>query len=250
MDPKRVDMILAGAILLEEGLQGISAKKFTATEYTLRDGILAEQIKVLSPSKGTQVAFHLDDLARQAKRLGAHEGHFEQVRAICERLFDSLAPLHKLKPKWRHYLSAAAILHDTGESVSANQHEQHSYYIVSHSDFPAMETWESELIALLCLNHRGGKIDFSNFKKLNLPKKELRELPQVFLKLLSFLRIADALDRSHRGDAKIVRVRTTPKLVTLDIESKSGLDLELLRIKQKKALFCEVFNRDLVVKEK
>ncbi len=45
MEKKRVDSILGGAILLEECMLALGARKLTTTEYTLRDGILAEAIR-------------------------------------------------------------------------------------------------------------------------------------------------------------------------------------------------------------
>jgi len=44
LEPKRIDMILAGAIVFEEILFALGAKKFYATQYALRDGILAETL--------------------------------------------------------------------------------------------------------------------------------------------------------------------------------------------------------------
>ncbi len=47
MERKRVDMILGGTILLEECLCELGAKKMIPTIYSLRDGLLAEQIQIL-----------------------------------------------------------------------------------------------------------------------------------------------------------------------------------------------------------
>jgi exopolyphosphatase / guanosine-5'-triphosphate,3'-diphosphate pyrophosphatase len=42
MEPKRVDLILAGAIVFEEILYFLGAKRFYSTQFALRDGILSE----------------------------------------------------------------------------------------------------------------------------------------------------------------------------------------------------------------
>lgn len=44
MEPKRIDLILAGSIVLEEILYFLGAKKFYATQFALRDGILMEAL--------------------------------------------------------------------------------------------------------------------------------------------------------------------------------------------------------------
>lgn len=56
MDPKRVDLILAGAVLLDEILNIFDTKKIFTTEYALRDGILESELERLIkgfPDSGT-----------------------------------------------------------------------------------------------------------------------------------------------------------------------------------------------------
>ena len=47
MDPKRVDIMLAGTVLLEEFGRAFHLKKFYTTEYSLRDGIFEEMMESL-----------------------------------------------------------------------------------------------------------------------------------------------------------------------------------------------------------
>lgn len=239
MEPRRVDMILAGAILLEECMDALGAKKVSPTEFSLRDGILEEQLRLLSRQKRSPVAFHLGDLSTKARKLGAHETHFKQVAALSEALFHRLARLHRLHPRWRIYLTAAATLHDVGEGISPTRHEEHSYYIVKNSDFPAMEPWETDFIAELCLLHRGGKVDPGLFKE------KARRL--AFLKLLALLRVADSLDRGHKAATVIRAVRIRRRKVELVVTGRGSIDLECLRAEQKKGLFEDVFGRELVI---
>lgn len=51
IEPKRVDLILAGAILLEELMYAFKLRKIAVTEYALRDGILVEACKKLKKGK-------------------------------------------------------------------------------------------------------------------------------------------------------------------------------------------------------
>lgn len=48
MDEKRVDLLLAGALVLDETALALGAQKIRATEATLRDGLLAEEIERLN----------------------------------------------------------------------------------------------------------------------------------------------------------------------------------------------------------
>jgi exopolyphosphatase/guanosine-5'-triphosphate,3'-diphosphate pyrophosphatase len=251
MEARRVDMILAGAILLEECMLMTGAKKVFATEYSLRDGILEEEIRLYKQHEVSNIPFHLKDLYAKAQRFKSgpdsspsDEGHLKQTVELAETLFDRLKGLHKLNAKWRHYLTAASILHDVGEAISRSNHGRHSYYIVKNADLPSMEKWETEFVAQLCLWHQDGKVESKD-----LPFGQDKERKQAFMKLLAILRVADALDRSHKRLLKIRDVKIERKAVRLLISSRNGIDLELLRMEQKKALFEQLFKRPLVVEK-
>ena len=244
MEARRVDMILAGGILLEETMAALKAKRAFATEFALREGILEEEILTQRQNRRSHIAIHLEDLYARARKILPPDrlSHMTSVVALSETLFDRLKRLHKLKPEWRSYLTAAAILHDTGESISPTNHEQHSYYIVKNADFPSMQKWESEFVARLCLLHRGGKV---NVEDAPFAKDKAKRL--AFTRLLPILRVADSLDRGHKGNLRIREVRVTRKQVILKVSGRAGIDLELLRVEQKKDLFEKVFDRELVV---
>ncbi len=249
MESKRVDMILAGAVLLEECMDSVKASKIHVTEYSLRDGILEEQVQSFLKQKGPQIAIRLPVFYEKALKLGVTKAHIDSVVELSSELFDRLKPLHKLPVAWKAYLTAAAVLHDVGESISPSRHETHSYYIVKNADFPSMEPWEVEFIAQLCLHHRGG----NKFGQKDLPI-EPKTRRQAFLKLLALLRVADALDRGHKGMVKIKAIKLLRGDVKLTLEpggpgAKGSIDLELLRIEQKKELFENVFGRELVVEK-
>jgi exopolyphosphatase/guanosine-5'-triphosphate,3'-diphosphate pyrophosphatase len=248
MEAKRVDMILAGAILLEECMDALGAKKVLTTEFSLRDGILEEERALVREHQDSHIALHLPDLYAKAKRLGSSEAHLKQVVAIAEQLFDRLRSVHRLASEWRIYLTAAAILHDVGEAVTPMRHEIHSYYIVKNADFPSMEAWETELIAQLCLWHPNGKpadkdLPFGN-------DREGKAHRTAFLRLLALLRVADALDRGHKSSVKLTGISVSAKRVLLTLTGNKALDLEILRVGQKKALFEQVFGRELVAQKK
>lgn len=242
MDAKRVDMILSGAILLEECMLAIGAKSLITTNFSLREGILDREIRLNSHQRNPDIRFQIEDVSLKAKQLGCNESHFKQVRSIAEALFDATQKIHKIKPEWKRYLSAAAILHDIGNSVTPIHHEIHSYYIVKNADFRAMELWESELIAQLCLKHNALKI---SKKDLSFTKNRVKR--HAFIRLLAILHVADALDRGHRSNIRLRAIKLIPGKVQISI-SGNNTDLEILRLDQKKGLFEKSFKRELVIK--
>jgi exopolyphosphatase/guanosine-5'-triphosphate,3'-diphosphate pyrophosphatase len=259
MEAKRVDMILAGAILLEECMNLTGAKKVFATEFSLRDGILEEQLEVNRKLARSGLSTHLADVRARVEKVHSEMVHNDAVAALAGTLYDRLRGLHGLNADWKPYLTAAAYLHDVGEIISPTGHEEHSYYFAKNADFTPLDHWESEFIARLCLYHRvgkpvvdglfgknGGKATAKNGKAL---KAKERERVYAFYILLAILRVADALDRNHRGQVAIAGIKIKRDQIDLTIRAKRGAgDLELLRVEQKKALFEEVFRRRLVVR--
>ncbi len=242
METKRADIILSGALLLDECMDALGANQFITTTYSLRDGILDREIRQISHRRGPEIQFKMSDLYSKAKRLGADESHLKQVVTLAETLFDGTQRIHKLSSEWKRYLTAATILHDTGEAVSSTHHEIHSYYIVRNADFLAMEKWESEFIAQLCLNHNAGELSKKDIEFLTEKSKK-----NAFHFLLGLLRVADALDRGHKSTIKIKKVKLERTQVTIFIQGENTADLEILRVEQKKKLFEKTFKRHLIV---
>jgi exopolyphosphatase/guanosine-5'-triphosphate,3'-diphosphate pyrophosphatase len=254
MDPKRIDMILGGAILFEECMKALGAKEFQTTEYTLRDGILVEELNVLKTQTRSSLELHLDEIREKAIKAGAQKAHFEHVQKNSRILFEKLQRLHGLDSRFKSHLEAAAILHDVGEMISPSRHEEHSYYFVKNADFIGLQPWEVDLIAELCRRHRGNDLVSKPQRKKNRSKKSSSALQKVelatqsheaFPVLLGILRLADALDRSHQGKAEVESVRTQATQIFITLKSTGNLDLELLRVEQKKAAFEAALKRKL-----
>jgi exopolyphosphatase/guanosine-5'-triphosphate,3'-diphosphate pyrophosphatase len=247
MEPKRVDLILAGGILLDEIALLLHAKRIRTTEYALRDGILVDALARISPSRSRSTQFSLDEIEKRIQAWGVDLNHARMVRHHAEFLFDRLKSVHGLKMDWRPYLGAAALLHDVGETISHAHHAEHSEYMVKNANFIGMHGWEAQLIASLCRFHKEEKLlEKKNEKKIPFERKD--ELRPVFLKLLALLQIADACDRTHKGALKFRSARTAKRTVELRFSAKTPCDLELLRFEQKKVLFEQLFHKSLDLK--
>lgn len=240
MDPKRPDTILAGTVVLEEIARALDAPRVDPTDYSLRDGMLEEEIETVRRGAGTALDFHLNDIFEKARSWGAPVRHLHHVQGFAQTLFDRLAPLHRLGRAWRDYLIAAAWLQDAGEMVSPVHHERHSYYMVKNGDFPGVDSWELEFVGQLVLWHKGGKIsrDESPFKD--------SARWGAFCRLLSLLRIVDALEKPQAHLVALRGVERERGRVRLLLKGeRSAVDLAILRVEQKKDLFEKTFHQTL-----
>jgi exopolyphosphatase/guanosine-5'-triphosphate,3'-diphosphate pyrophosphatase len=245
MEPKRVDLILAGGILLDEISRCIGAKQIKSTEFALRDGILVDELDHYHKTNTKKSAFPMEEVEKRIARWNIDHQHADTVRTYSEWLFDELKSVHQLDPKWRAYLSAAAILHDVGEMVSHSHHSEHSEYLVKNAAFVGMHEWESQLIATLCRYHKEEKM---LEKQSRIPYDKKDELRLVFLKLLSLLQLADAMDRTHKQTLQLKKKKISARQIDLSFKSKSPCDLEILRFEQKKTLFETLFKREIFLK--
>jgi exopolyphosphatase/guanosine-5'-triphosphate,3'-diphosphate pyrophosphatase len=116
------------------------------------------------------------------------------VEADALALFDALRDEHQLGGRERLLLRCAAILHDVGLFVNARAHHKHSMYLILNSDLFGLTRRDMQLVATVSRYHR---------KALPSPAHpEFAGLAQAdrmtVAKLAALLRVADALERSHR----------------------------------------------------
>ncbi|MBL8022678.1 MAG: Ppx/GppA family phosphatase [Elusimicrobia bacterium] len=240
MDPKRIDTLLAGAVVLEEVSRALNAGRVEPTDFSLRDGMLEEERAVVRRGAGTAMEFHLKDVFERACRWGLAPRYLRHVEGFARVLFDQLGPLHRLGGAWRDYLVAAAWLQDVGEGVNPVHHERHSYYMIKNGDFPGLEDWALEFIGQLVLWHKGGKV-----VRKDIPFKDSTRRG-AFFRLLALLRIVDALEKPQSHLVTLCAVRRERGRVGLDLAGeRSSVDLAVLRVEQKKELFEKVFHRSL-----
>ena len=231
LEPKRTDMIVAGSVLFEECMRALGAKRAVASQFSLRDGMLEEERRLLGYGQGelSHLSLHLDDLHEKAKAFGKDGAHLTRTARLADQVYDGLAPVHHLGPRWKVYLHAAALLRDIGKSVSPANHHLHSYYILKNGDLPAMEEWEVDFLALLSRHHEGMKLEPKKIAFFRDPEKKA-----AFTKLLAMLMVVDSLDSGPDSHVRIRQVRILPKRAQVIFTGKHLTGLEGLKAESRK----------------
>ncbi len=241
LEPSRADIVVAGAIILEQVFSELKLKELTASEYALREGIVMDTIA--KRFAGGPLDFHDDPRYRSVLHLAAHYRiemqHALQVARLSLRIFDQTAAVHKLGDTEREYLEAAAILHEIGSYISHAQHHHHSYYLIRHAELLGFTDKEIEIIANVARYHRKShpKMTHEGYAWLTVPDQERVK------KLAAILRIADGLDRTHSSVIKDVVVRVSKGQVRFHLQpsTRSTVHWEEWAAQQKCALFEETF---------
>jgi len=205
MDPHRADIILGGALVLEQAVVALGIDELVISGNALREGALLD---AASRRRGATL-HHLRDLRRRsvlhlAESMDDDPAHSARSASLALQLFDELHRWHDLGDDSRELLEASALLANVGLFVSHSEHHKHSYYLIRHSDRLAGFTdHEIELIALVARYHRK-----SAPKPKHLEFARLRPDDQDRVRTLAgILRVGIALDRSHDGRVASLTVR-------------------------------------------
>jgi exopolyphosphatase/guanosine-5'-triphosphate,3'-diphosphate pyrophosphatase len=225
LDPRRADLVVAGAVLLDTLLRKLGADEITLCDLALREGLVLDFIQ--RNRKHIRQVDEIPDVRRRsavelAERSGWEEAHSRQVARLALALFDGLKSVHALGDREREWLDYAALLHDIGNHISYERHHRHSYYLVKHGDLRGFEPVEAEVIALVARYHRRAEPRKGHQGYGDLP----RELRRVVRVLGAILRLAESLDRSQHGVIRGLTVSTRADTIAIVLEAKGDAELE------------------------
>src|SRR3954454_18847438 len=219
LDPRRADIAVAGAVLLDAILRRLGATEITLCDLSLREGLILDYIA--RHRKEIAQADRYPDVRRRsvfelAERFEFWSEHSHHVARLALALFDQTRAIHGLTDREREWLEYAAILHDVGVHISYEGHHKHSYYLVKNGGLRGFEPDEIEVIALVARYHRQTTPKRSHDGFSDLPRRTRRTVRT----LSAILRLAESLDRSHaqtitglelhdRGDDDLLQLRTS-----------------------------------------
>ena len=218
LEPRRADLVVAGAVLLDTILRSLGADDITLCDLALREGLILDYIH--QHRKEIARADRYPDVRRRSvvelgERCGYWADHASQVARLSLALFDQTRGIHGLTDREREWLEYAALLHDVGVHVSYEKHHRHSYYLIKNGDLRGFDPIEIEVMGLIARYHRRATPKKDHPGYCDLPSG----LRKVVKALSACLRLAEGLDRSHqqvlgslrlvdRGDDYLVQLRT------------------------------------------
>jgi exopolyphosphatase/guanosine-5'-triphosphate,3'-diphosphate pyrophosphatase len=177
-----------------------------------------------------------------ASALDPDPGHGAHVARLAMAIFDGARRLHGSGSLDRELLESAALLHDVGASVNRSKHHRHSRYLILHAGLPGFDREEVKWIATIARFHTGRIPRLSHD---DLADFELRDRRRI-LRLAAMLRVADALDHSHRGRVVGLRVLDGSDGTLLDVAIRDeDPGLELWAAEQKAGLWQRCFGSAL-----
>jgi exopolyphosphatase/guanosine-5'-triphosphate,3'-diphosphate pyrophosphatase len=250
INPERADIIIGGSAILQTVMETVGAQSIRISDRGLREGIIVDRLR-RSDALGVpaEKAVTGDSARRRSIRqlmaaTRVDETHAAHIVRLALMLFDQWKALglHDYD-RARELLEYAGMLHDSGFFVSHTDHQQHSYYLIRHSELLGFNDREIEIMANLALYHRKSvpRRKHAGFARLD-------ARTQRVIKVLSCaLRFAEALDRSHLMLVKEVvsEKLTRPDRVRLTLYASADAQLELWAAEAQAAAFEKTFDLPL-----
>lgn len=250
IDPKRVDQIGAGAILLDEVMKALPGVTHVKTSSNaLREGMVDHFIRQ-NYTRIRNIAPFADPRRRSvheiAFRFEWEERHAQHVAATAQLLFDAMREMYDGPDADVELLEYAAILHDIGYHISHAKHHKHSRYLIQHADLQGFQEEEIKIVALVARYHRSADPKKKHKRYRKLPKNVQRRVRQ----LAAILRIAEGLDRSHFQNVAALEVHVTDDRIRIAVDSQGDPQLEIWAADTEAGLFRSTFGIEVEIVER
>jgi exopolyphosphatase/guanosine-5'-triphosphate,3'-diphosphate pyrophosphatase len=240
LDEKRIEQIVAAAILVDLLLDRTSIDRFVVSPNALREGMVVHFIRQ-NHERLEQLAPFGDVRRRSINELGFRcqweVKHAQKVASLAVQIFDACAELHGLGRVERELLEYAALLHDVGYHISRSSHHKHSQYIISNSELTGFQPHEIATMAFVARYHAGSLPKKSHHQFRSLDKKVRRTI----VKLAAMLRLAEGLDRSHFQNVSRLEIHLDEDRLRISLETQSDPELDLWGARRGGDLFEKVY---------
>jgi exopolyphosphatase/guanosine-5'-triphosphate,3'-diphosphate pyrophosphatase len=248
----RNQTVLAGAVDLLETMRSFRATETVVCSAALREGVIVDRF-LQTGWLNAGLEHHRDPRSASVHTLldkyhGSFE-HAEQVARLSSEIFlQTRGILHEYSEEVGHLLWSAAMLHDVGMFIGRNGHHKHSYYLIRNGGMLGHSEEEVAVIASIARYHRGSEPKDSHEAYFTIDPEERK----VMWDMAAILRLAEALDRSHRQVVKNLSVviegapgnsmlAATMKL-NIDVVSGENSYSEAWALNEKKSFFEDRFH--------
>ncbi len=253
MPDKRSEIILTGAVILQEAMTLLGVESISVCERSLREGVIVDWMLthgLIEDRLRYQGSVRQRNVLKTAQKYHVNLEHCDHVAEFALSLFDQMqGKLHNWVTEERELLWAAAILHNCGHYISHSSYHKHSYYLIRNGELLGYTETEIEIIANIARYHRKSppKKKHENYGKLL--KKNHR---QIVNQLSAILRLAVALDRRQIGAIARVQCEYLPevqeyKMRIIPTRLDDDCDLELWSLDYNKGMFEAELGVKLVV---
>lgn len=242
-----VSLILPALTIYKRLLDKTNAQTVWIPNVSLCDGIAADYANKKKLVK-LDHDFTEDILLASrniAKRYMTNNSHTSLLEEMVCKIFDSMHKYHGLGKRERLLLQISAILHDCGKYISMSIPVECSYNIIMSTEIIGLSHMEREMVANIVRFNTKEMVSYERFQGHLTEKAYL-----IVMKLTALLRLANAMDRSHRQKIKNVKVSMKNQQLLVVTDTTQDITLERERFEQKADFFEEIYGIRPVLKQK
>jgi exopolyphosphatase/guanosine-5'-triphosphate,3'-diphosphate pyrophosphatase len=243
LNPARVDIIIAGAVILQTLMEALGVRSMRVTDRGLRDGLLIDYLVRHDHAPLVEVAsVRKRSVLQFGRACQFNEDHARLTAHLALSLFDSgrEAKLHRLGEWERELLEYAALLHHIGAFVTFSNYQAHTYYLIRNAELLGFDQTEIAIMATAALYHRKSlpRKKYPEFAALN------KRSQPIVRRLAALLRLAECLDRSQAGHVSHACFETLgSKRVRLNLHATEDCHIEVWGIEKHLDAFEKDFER-------
>jgi len=231
-------LLLPTALIIKKSLEYTGLDGIHMPAASLCDGVMFQHAwehygfePRMDPTRDTvSAARHIGKRYRYDKK------HTEQVEKHALSIFDSTRRQNGLGDRDRLLLQLAAILHEVGKYIHVSNHSMSSFNVIHTTEIIGLDMDEREIVAYTARFYTQPDL-FSDRYFQYLPIEQRTTVS----KLTAILRLADAMDASHKQKLRNVTMISLPDVLNINCDSVEDLTYEIWDFDMKKDLFRQVF---------
>ena len=233
------ELFVPALILIRKFFEKTRNEKIIIPNVSLVDGMIIERVNKSSIAK-KKIDFNQDILSYSrnlASRYKYNINHSKFVENTCLMIFDKLKVIHGLTQKERFLLQLAAILHDIGKFIGPDPHYVYSYNIINASQIIGLSDDELGMVSTIARYH---SVESPSFESPGINKMNTKN-QIIAMKLIAIIRMADALDTSHKQKIQKIGMEIKNGQFFVKAEVSEEAVLEQWTFQTKAEFFTEVF---------
>ncbi len=196
LSAERSDVFASGVCMIKAVFEHCNFENVTVSTKGMKEGIIYSSVVPGTNEKPISdlLGYSLDNIKTF---YDSEYNNSKQVSELALILFRQLKVLHKLPRGYIKVLRIAAMMHDCGQRIKFYDHEKHSFHVILNSE--VLGATHREVVLAAFASASQNLSDFNLTEWIKYKDILLEEDLEAVRKLSLIVRLAEALDKTHRG---------------------------------------------------
>ncbi|MFI3176233.1 MAG: exopolyphosphatase [Eubacteriales bacterium] len=249
VDDDTLILLYMAALIVKKIANILNVQTIWASGATLCDGIAYEYAhdNRCIPNLHNFEQDILHSALQMNKKYEVSKKRAEADEANAITIFKAMRRIHGLGERELLLLRLAAILHDTGKYISLSLVGECSYSIITGTEIIGLSHKERIMVACMAkYNH----VDFEYYNMMSKVHPIDQETYLTISKLTAILRVASALNKSHKQKFKEVKATLKDNQLFIRVMTHENIILERGLMEERSKLFEDVFSVTISLSQK